>query len=126
MSRGLELTRLLLERMRTVASGDGGRLVLVLIPMGVQLSDKQFAEFAGTRAGSAPGPEIDRPQRDMKRIGERAGVEVIDLLPGFREWATAGGDSLYLTRDGHWDRPGHLLAARITGSELVRLGLTRP
>jgi GDSL-like lipase/acylhydrolase family protein len=125
MSRGLELTRLLVERMHTIASGDGSRVVLVLIPLGVQLSDKQFAEFAAADAGTTPQTEIDRPQREMKQIGQRAGVDVIDLLPGFREWAAAGGDALYLARDGHWDRPGHRLAAKITSAELVRLGAAR-
>jgi hypothetical protein len=119
MARGLELTRLLLERIRVIAAEDGGRVVLVLIPLGVQLSDRQFAEFAG----ATPNAQIDRPQRELKRIGEQAGIGVVDLLPGFREWAASGGAALYLTRDGHWDRPGHRLAARIVGSELVRLGL---
>jgi GDSL-like Lipase/Acylhydrolase family len=125
VSRGLELTRLLLERIRVVASEDGGRVVLVLIPLGVQLSDRQFAEFAGAGAGDTQGSQIDRPQRELKRIAERAGIEVIDLLPGFREWAASGGAALYLSRDGHWDRPGHRLATRIVASELVRLGLAR-
>jgi hypothetical protein len=125
VSRGLELTRLLLERIRLVASEDGGRVVLVLIPLGVQLSDRQFAEFAGAGSGATQGSQIDRPQRELKRISERAGIEVIDLLPGFREWAAAGAAALYLTRDGHWDRPGHRLAAGIVVSELVRLGLAR-
>jgi hypothetical protein len=126
MSRGLELTRLLLERIRAVVSGDGGRVVLVLIPLGVQLSDRQFEELSGTRRGSMSGSEIDRPQRQMKRIAERAGIAVIDLLPGFRAWAAGGGAPLYLTRDGHWDGPGHRLAARIVGAELVRQGLVPP
>jgi hypothetical protein len=123
LSRGLKLTRLLLERIRLVASEDGGRVVLVLIPLGVQLSDRQFVEFAGS--GATQGSQIDRPQRELKEIGERAGIEVIDLLPGFREWAASGSAALYLTRDGHWDRPGHSLAARIVASDLGRLSLAR-
>jgi hypothetical protein len=121
MARGLELTTLLLERMRAIATEDGGRVVLVLIPLGVQLSDQQFAEFAGGAAGA----QLDRPQRELKRIADRAGIEVIDLLPAFREWATAGGAALYLARDGHWDRPGHRLAARIVGTELGRRRLVQ-
>jgi hypothetical protein len=123
MSRGLELTERLLERMRAIATAENSRVIVVLIPLGVQLSPRQFAEFTGAPDGSRPGPQIEQPQRLLKRIGERAGVEVIDLLPGFKEWAAAGGDALYLSRDGHWDRPGHRLAATITGAELVRLGL---
>ncbi len=60
MARGLELTGLLLERMRTIASEDGSRVVLVLIPLGVQLSDKQFAEFV------ARSP--DRPPRRRSTV----------------------------------------------------------
>jgi hypothetical protein len=125
IARGLELTRLLLERIRTIASEDGARVVLTLIPLGVQLSDRQFMEFAGAGAGARHAAQIDRPQRELKLIGARAGIDVIDLLPGFREWVVSGGASLYLTRDGHWDRSGHRVAARIVASELVRLGLVR-
>ncbi len=119
MTRGLKLTRLLLERIRVIAAEQGSHAVLVLIPLGVQLSDAQFAEFAGSLSGA----QIDQPQHQMKLIGKRVGIDVIDLLPGFREWAAAGGDPLYLSRDGHWDRSGHRLAARIVSTELLRRGL---
>jgi hypothetical protein len=119
MTRGFELTRLLLERIRVIAAEDGSRVALVLIPLGVQLSDAQFAEFAGTVSGA----RIDEPQHQMKLIGERVGIDVIDLLPAFREWAAAGGEPLYLSRDGHWDRSGHRLAARIVSTELLRRDL---
>jgi len=124
--RGLELTRLLLERLRTIADGDGSRVVVMLIPLGVQLTDTQFAEFARGSNGSPRRLEIDRPQREMKRVGERASVDVIDLLPGFRAWVASGRDGLYLARDGHWDRAGHDLAARIAAAELAGRGLIRP
>jgi hypothetical protein len=125
MARGLELTRLLLARMKGIATEDGSQVALVLIPLGVQLSDRQFAEFVSQRSDGAVPAQIDWPQQEMKGLARRAGVDVIDLLPGFREWAASGGAPLYLTRDGHWDRPGHRLAARIVASDLVRLGLAR-
>jgi hypothetical protein len=125
MTRGLDLTRLLLHRMQTLAAADGSRVALVLIPLGVQLSDRQFTEYVAHRPAGAGPAQIDWPQQEMKALARRAGVEVIDLLPGFREWAASGGAPLYLTRDGHWDRPGHHLAARIVASDLVRLGLAR-
>jgi acetyltransferase AlgX (SGNH hydrolase-like protein) len=115
----------LLARMKGVATEDGSQVALVLIPLGVQLSDRQFAEFVSQRSDGAAPAQIDWPQQEMKGLARRAGVDVIDLLPGFREWAASGGAPLYLTRDGHWDRPGHRLAARIVASDLVRLGLAR-
>jgi GDSL-like Lipase/Acylhydrolase family len=119
ISRGLELTRLLLEQIRALAAEEGGRVVLVLIPLGVQVSDREFTAFAG----GTPGAQLERPQRELKRIADRVGVDAIDLLSGFQEWTASGGADLYLSRDGHWDRPGHRLAARLVGSELSRRGL---
>lgn len=126
MTRGLELTRLMLERIQTIAAEDGGRVAVVLIPIRAQLSDSLFAEFARIREASTAGPELDLPQRHIKRLTQRSGMAVVDLLPGFREWTARGGDSLYLVQDGHWDRAGHRLAARIASAELVRAGLVRP
>jgi hypothetical protein len=125
ISRGLELTFLLLERMGAIASADGSRLALVLLPLAVQLSGERFGEFARAAVGSARGLEIDRPQRLMRDLGGQLGIEVTDLLPGFREWTAGGGARLYLERDGHWNEAGHRLATDIVASELVRLGLVR-
>ena len=122
MSRGLELTTLLLDRIHVIASSAGSRTAVVLVPLAVQLSDSEFTRIVG----SGRGLEIDRPQRLIRGICERTGIAVIDLLPGFQEWTASGGGSLYLERDGHWNEAGHRLAAAIAGSELVRLGLARP
>jgi hypothetical protein len=123
LSRGLELTSLLLERMEAVASMGGCRVVVALLPLAVQVSDREFSAFAQPGGDATRRLEIDRPQRLMKRVADRAGLTVIDLLPGFRRWTAEGGGSLYLERDGHWNQDGHRLAAAIAGSELVRLGL---
>jgi hypothetical protein len=125
-ARGLELTRLLLERLRSVADADGSRVVLMLIPLGVQLSDTQFDAYGGGLRESGRRLEIGRPQRVMRQIGERAAIDVIDLLPAFTAWTASHRDGLYLARDGHWDRAGHHLAAQIAGAELARLHQARP
>jgi hypothetical protein len=126
MSRGLQLTTLMLERMRVVASASGSRVVVVMVPMALQLSDMGFAEYARVTPRTTLRLELDRPQRLMKMVSEQAGVAAIDLLPAFRDWAAAGGGSLYLERDGHWNEAGHRLAATVAGAELRRLGLVRP
>jgi len=122
ITRGYELTSLLLQKMHGLASANGSKLTLVLLPLMVQLSDAQFAAFA---ASAARELDAGRPQRMLTGVGRRLGIEVIDLLPGFRKWMASGGENLYLERDGHWNREGHRLAARIVAAELVRLGLVR-
>ncbi len=124
VARGLELTALLLERIQAIASTDGGRVALVLLPIAVQLYDERFAELARAASGSTRGWEINRPQRLLRRVGDRVGIDVIDLLPGFRGW-TAGGGGLYFERDGHWNEAGHRLAAEIVARDLVNRGLVR-
>ena len=119
ISRGLELTGLLLERMQSLAASERSRLVLVMLPVALQLSDQEFAEFARSVPRSSGKLENDRPQRLMTRVGDRLGVAVIDLLPGFRDWTMRGARSLYLERDGHWNERGHRLAADLVARELI-------
>jgi len=119
ISRGLELTTRLLERMQALAESERSRFVVVMLPLAVQLSDLGFAEFARSAPGSPGQLEIDRPQRLMSRVGDHLGVAVIDLLPGFRDWTVHGGRSLYLERDGHWNERGHRLAADLVARELI-------
>jgi GDSL-like lipase/acylhydrolase family protein len=125
ISRGFKLTELLLQRLQTVAAAGGSRVVLVLLPLGVQVSDEKFAELVRT-AGGAPGElEVDRPQRTMKEAANRAGIAVFDLLPKFREWTSAGDSRLYLERDGHWNEAGHRLAAGSVARALIDQGVVR-
>ena len=119
VATGIELTRLLLERIRSIGTQHGARVTLVLLPLAVQLSDERFATFARATSGSTRGLEINKPQRLLRRVGDRVGIDVIDLLPGFREWTAGSGGGLYLERDGHWNEPGHRLAAEIVARELI-------
>ncbi len=122
LARGLETTRLLLERIALIAAQQKAEAVVVLLPLAVQVSGQApggLVERVGTATGAL---DIDRPQRLLRGVAERVGVEVIDLLPQFRERTAAGGPSLYLERDGHWNESGHGLAAGIVASELVRRG----
>lgn len=118
-ARGFELTELLLSRMDSVVSADGGRLVVVLLPVMMQLSDSAFARFAGTFVGAPAGVDSEQPQRLMRGIAERQRLPLIDLLPAFRAWTTGGGESLYLEWDGHWNARGHRLASDVISRALL-------
>jgi len=119
ISRGLELTSLLLQRMKTLALADDSRLALVLLPLVVQLSDERFAKFTEAADDSERRFDVERPQVLMRDLGDRAGIDVIDLLPSFRKWTAEDSGSLYLEPDGHWNETGHKLAADVVARELV-------
>lgn len=125
VARGVVLTELLLARMQAMASAEGRRVALVLLPLAVQLSDEKFdALDAQAATGSTRGLDRERPQRLMLGVADRTGIPAIDLLPGFRSW-TAGGGDLFFERDGHWNARGHRLAVEIVVREVVARGLAR-
>jgi len=109
LARGVEITRLLLKRIFLIAVEQKAKVVVVLLPLTVQLS----------------GEVSDRPQRLLRGVAQGEAIEVIDLLPQFREWTAAGGPSLYLEHDGHWSESGHGVAAGVVASELVRRGFVK-
>ena len=57
--------------------------------------------------------EVDweRPQRELLAQANRGGVQVIDLLPAFRE--RVDRDGLYLAIDEHFTALGHRATAEI-------------
>jgi len=123
LAKGLEITRLLLERIRVIAAQRKAKVAVVLLPLAVQVSG-EASEGLIERVGMATGTlDIQRPQRLLRGVAQRVGIEVIDLLPAFRGWMAAGGPSLYLERDGHWNESGHRVAAGVVASELVRRGV---
>ena len=123
IARGVELTTLLLARMQALASADGRRVAVVLLPLAVQLSDEKFQGLAQTATGSPRGLDLERPQRMILGAASRMGIPAIDLLPGFRAWTAGGGDAVFLEREGHWNERGHQLAVDIVVREMVARGL---
>jgi GDSL-like Lipase/Acylhydrolase family len=122
LARGVELTELLLAQMQRVASAQGSRMILVLLPLSVQLSDETFAQLARTATGSETGLDIRMPQRLVMGVADRTRVPAIDLLAGFRARAAEGG-RLFLERDGHWNEAGHRLAVELVLREMLARGL---
>jgi len=119
---GWRLTSALIAAMDSVASQHGAQFAMVLLPLRVQLSDSSFAEF-GREAGLPPDSlQLDRPQARALAIADSLHIPAIDLLPGFRAWAAAGGAPLFLEWDGHWNAAGHRLAAELTVTGLEQAG----
>ncbi len=53
----------------------------------------------------------------LREISEKLGVTYVDLLPEFRQGASAGTG--YFLADHHWNAAGHALAARRVGEALL-------
>jgi hypothetical protein len=123
IGRGMALTEMLLARMQTLTSARGTRLMLVLLPLALQLSDERFGELARTATGSSTGLDVGKPQRLVMGVADRTRIPAIDLFAGFRAWTLQGGASLFLERDGHWNERGHHLAVEIVVREMLARGL---
>ena len=118
MVQGWSLTHSLLDRVHGLAAKQGADFAVFLIPLVYSVVD---ARLEGFLSANRLGPtEIDllRPQRLMKRWGERRNVQVIDLQPEFHAWAESQSSNPYGTRDGHWNEDGHRLAAEQVAREL--------
>jgi len=106
-----------LERTAALCRERGLGLLVALLPGPLQYHDGVWAE-AVARCGLDPGRyERDRPNRRLAAWGRRAGVEVVDLLPAFRE-ACAADPDLRPFLDVHFDARGHALAAGVLAQAL--------
>ncbi len=115
---GFEFAELLLAEMDAITRAHGAKLVLVLLPLQVQLSDSSFSAFVQRGGVERTAMSIEQPQREVTAIADGLGIPVIDLLPGFRRWTADSLGELYLNWDGHWNEAGHRLAASIVTAGL--------
>lgn len=119
--RGLALTgRLLLEIARR-AWAMGARPVVLLLPELWQVDVARNPEWRADLRRL--GARWRRPQQELRRVLEPAGVEVIDALPvlaRFERTATASEATTYYRRWRHLNARGHQAVARQIAA---RLGL---
>lgn len=99
-----------LARIRDLCVARGSRLIVVVIPAGQQLGPGVWKE-GKLEIGYRPDEweESTAFQEEAAARAHRLGLEVIDLLPSFRNAANAA--DLYYPFDGHWTPLGHQAAA---------------
>lgn len=78
------------------------RLIVVLGADYVQSNPKYAQEL----------PESDKINSQISEFAKRQNIEVIDLLPLFRE-KIAAGEKLFFAQNQHWNENGHKLVAEI-------------
>jgi len=108
-TRGRDLLEDRVRRIKTAADGAGARLLLVLVPAASQVcAPTQLKYFpAGIDLTDSQRYDLERPQRLLQEIAERAGVASVDLRPVLK----AAPECPYQPRNMHWTAAGHRAVA---------------
>jgi hypothetical protein len=125
IAEGFDLTNHMIAAVRDTTARLNGRIAIVMLPIVHQLSDSAFASFVQSAGVPAAEMQLGKPQAMVTHIADSLGIDVIDLLPPFRQWSADSGAPLYLTWDGHWNDAGHRLAAQTVVRRLVSDGMVR-
>jgi hypothetical protein len=108
-----------LEQIRDACDSRGIRLLVILIPAGHQLGPDVWKD--GKQLMGYAVDEWEESIAFQAEAADRAhhlGLEVIDLLPAFRD--TSHPSDLYYPYDGHWTPLGHQTAADCILSSLLK------
>jgi len=97
------------------------RGLVVLIPDPIQMTEPFSPQGAAALAESSTGFAREYPNTRIRRICERLGLPVVDLLPAFLSYRDRS--ALYHPVDGHWTRVGNYLAGRHVASSILEAEL---
>jgi hypothetical protein len=122
IKRGWNMTQLLFRKMKQTSAEMGAPLIVFLIPLRIQISDRNLQSFLEDHDMTRDQIITDQPQRTMMQIGSVEGTMVIDLLTAFRQNEETTPDQLYLAGDGHWTAAGHRLASDLVANQLITSG----
>jgi hypothetical protein len=108
--------------MKAAADAEGVPFAVVVVPSAFQVYPERQKSME--RAWGISGRlDAERPDRELESFAESRGIHLLDLLPAFRERASAGRQSLYFRADPHWTAEGHELAAEAIRDFLNGRGL---
>ncbi len=102
-----------LEAFAGLARKAGARVLVLVIPDEIQVNPEERAELCRRSGLDERDYDLEQPQRAVKAIATRLGLEVVDVLPAMR-----GRTDLYFEKDTHWNERGHELAARLLAPRL--------
>jgi hypothetical protein len=116
LENGVAETLAALESMRQLANSRGARFVLAAIPRSIQVYDADRRRYEQAFGVRPEDWDMDRPQRILREWATgRDGVELVDLLPVFRN-AAPSSPRFYFFPDSHMTTAGHA----VTAADLAR------
>ncbi len=125
LEKGVAETLAALESMRQLASSHGARFVLAAVPRSIQVYDADRRRYEQAFALRPEDWDMDRPQRILREWATgRDGVELVDLLPVFRDAAPSSA-RFYFFPDSHMTTEGHALTAAALAGQLRSRQLRR-
>ena len=111
LRRQIEVTKVLLERMRDFCEQRGRDLVVLSIPQQVQVLAPGDAE--------ATGMDVDAIDRVFGALADEAGFTWLPALPRLRELYRADNHDLFFRFDGHLNDRGNRAVADYLGAALI-------
>src|SRR5207249_30342 len=112
-----------LADIRASAASVGAPAVVLVIPEIAQVEPSQRARTMADYRFREDEVDWERPQRELLAQAMGAGVQVIDVLPAFRD--RADRDGLYLPIDEHFSALGHRVTAELLADGIVARGWVR-
>ena len=93
--------------------------VIVAHPDQFQIEPALTAEIIDVYDLDRQNYDLDLPQLFLQAYADSRGIQLVDLMPAFREHGSEGG--LYLQRDTHYNANGNALAAEILANAIEPL-----
>ena len=106
---GWEFTKPTLKNIACISKQHDVKVAIIIIPTRYQVHQDIWKEFLDVYEIDPETVDLTKPQRILREFGEKNDIEVIDLLPKFKEIGEE--KRLYFKIDGHWNKEGNQLAA---------------
>jgi hypothetical protein len=123
------ITKGLIHRMNEIATSQGARLAVMIIPSADQVAgntrNRQEQDDPDDE-DTVAAPGLENPQEKLSAITNELGVPTLDLLPALRRQATRSRNRLFFRQNAHFTPAGHELAAQELYGFLVQEGMVRP
>lgn len=115
------ITEGLLSKLRSEVTKGGAELLMMGVSSPIDVMPPSLRKGLVVE-GEADTLDVDKPARLLKQIAQRHNIDLVSLLPGFRQRignSEAEFEKYYLHCDGHWTVAGHRLAAELVAPQIA-------